>query len=58
MLTSKDLAKVLAKKLKTQTQIKKIVIESYLECNICADKLTDFVRLKKINMEYSFLRFL
>jgi hypothetical protein len=38
--------------------MKKVVIESYLECNMCSERLTDTVRLKKINMEYSFLRFL
>jgi hypothetical protein len=59
VLTQKDLAKALAKKHKSQnSQIKKVVIESYLECNLCNERISETVRLKKINMEYSFLRFL
>ena len=50
---------MLAKKHKPQSsQMKKVIIESYIECNICGERLTDSVRLRKINMEYSFLRFL
>jgi ribosomal protein L44E len=60
LLTHKDLVKVLAKKHKSgqNNSSKKIIIESYIECNKCGEKLTESIRLKKVNMEYSFLRFL
>lgn len=59
VLTQKDLLKVLAKKHKaSNSQVKKVAIESYIECNSCGEKISHTVRLKKINMGYSFLRFL
>ena len=62
MVTQKDLMKILAEKHKSSCKhnepAKQVVIETYIECNECNEKLTDPVRLKKINMEYSFLRFL
>ena len=36
----------------------KVIIEEFLECNSCGQRLCDAVKLKKIHMEYSFLRFL
>jgi hypothetical protein len=54
--------KILAEKHKSASKhnepAKKVIIETYIECNFCGEKLTEPVRLKKINMEYSFLRFL
>ncbi len=34
------------------------MIETYVECNLCGEKLTDTVKLKRSNYEYSFIRFL
>lgn len=54
--------KILAEKHKSSCKhnepAKKVIIETFIECNDCGEKLTEPVRLKKINMEYSFLRFL
>lgn len=59
LLTHKDVIQLLAeKKKKSRNQQQRVIIETYLECNICGEKLTESMRLKRMNMEYSFLRFL
>ncbi len=59
-ITSKELLKVLSEKHKSAltNEYIRVVIEEFLECNICGEKLTEAIKLKKINLEYSFLRLL
>lgn len=39
-------------------QDKRVIIETWIECNVCGIKISDTVKLKKSNYEYSFIRFL